>query len=105
MAEEVSCSSLAERFESSFRVGSIPEVFLVPDYISEDEEAALLSSARASTARWTVLSNRRLQTLGAPLSVSSLARLWWSFAREPTFHRRRQPVARHRPLALQSLTC
>lgn len=33
-------------------------------FISEDEEAVLLSSAKASTARWTVLSDRRLRDCG-----------------------------------------
>lgn len=68
-------TSLAERLESSFRVGSIPRVFVVPDFITTEEEVALLSSATASTARWKVLSNRRLQMLGARTSVWRLSPL------------------------------
>lgn len=65
-------SPLAERLESGFRVGPIPRVYVVPDFITKQEEDDLLSSARSSTARWTVLSNRRLQTLGAGAGVALL---------------------------------
>jgi len=35
------------------RVGNLPTLFYVPDYISAAEEAQLLSEVRSSKAKWT----------------------------------------------------
>jgi hypothetical protein len=40
-------------------------VWLVRDYIDAEEETSLLTAATSPAARWTRVSGRRLQALGA----------------------------------------
>ena len=46
------------------RVSQLRRVWLVPDYVDAEEEAALLAAATGPAARWTQVSGRRLQALG-----------------------------------------
>ncbi len=46
------------------RVSSLHSVWVVPDFVSVDEEASLLAAATAPAARWTRVSGRAVQTLG-----------------------------------------
>lgn len=63
-AESIDPHMLAERLNNNCRVGAVPTVFCIHDFVTPNEEAELLASAKSSTARWTVLSKRRLQALG-----------------------------------------
>jgi alkylated DNA repair protein alkB family protein 6 len=49
-----------------WRVGSLPDVFYVPDAVSPAVERELLAQARCGAAKWTALKSRRLQCYGAP---------------------------------------
>jgi alkylated DNA repair protein alkB family protein 6 len=46
------------------RVSPLSRVWLVPDYVDAEEEAALIAAASGPAARWTQVSGRRLQALG-----------------------------------------
>ena len=46
------------------RVSQLSRVWLMPDYVDAEEEAALLAAATGPAARWTQVSGRRLQALG-----------------------------------------
>ena len=46
------------------RVSQLSRVWLMPDYVDAEEEAALLAAATGPAARWTQVSGRRVQALG-----------------------------------------
>jgi alkylated DNA repair protein alkB family protein 6 len=50
-------------------VGGLPSISYVPDYLSADQEAALMAAATrgGAGARWTVVSGRRLQAHGGAI--------------------------------------
>ncbi|KAI3425123.1 hypothetical protein D9Q98_008895 [Chlorella vulgaris] len=54
-----------------FRVGSLPTVFYIPNYVSTEEEQALLTDLRASK-QWRTVSGRRLQNLGGIIHKQGL---------------------------------
>jgi alkylated DNA repair protein alkB family protein 6 len=47
------------------RVSRLRSVWVVPAYVDDETEAALLAAATGPAARWTHVSGRRLQALGA----------------------------------------
>lgn len=48
----------------SYRVGTLPSLYYIPDAISAEEEQRLLTELRASKQAWKTVSGRRLQNLG-----------------------------------------
>lgn len=52
-----------------YRVGSLPSLFLVPEYITVDWEARLLRDITDGRAAWTAISGRRLRSLGGVVSA------------------------------------
>ncbi len=44
------------KVSESFRVGDLPTVYCVPEYVSATEEASLLREINGSRARWTQVS-------------------------------------------------
>lgn len=59
-----------ERDLESYRVGSLPRIYYVPEFISEAQEAQLLCEIRASKFKWTQVSGRRLQNHGGVVHTS-----------------------------------
>ena len=55
----------------ALRVSQLPRVWLVPDFVDAEEEAALLAAATGPAARWTQVSGRRLQALGGVVHASA----------------------------------
>lgn len=48
-----------------FKVGHVPSVYVIPDYLSEEEEAGIIQSIDyAPKVRWKMMSGRRLQQWG-----------------------------------------
>mmetsp|Transcript_28745 Transcript_28745/g.80933 ORF Transcript_28745/g.80933 Transcript_28745/m.80933 type:complete len:236 (-) Transcript_28745:383-1090(-) len=58
-SDHSTASILSER-----RVGSLPKVHYIPEYVTEVQEARLLEEVRSSKAKWTQVSGRRLQNHG-----------------------------------------
>lgn len=56
----------------TFRQGTLPTIFYVPDYISQLDESQILDRIRASKSKWTQLSGRRLQHYGGMVHASCL---------------------------------
>ena len=38
---------------NTYRVGDLPDVFYIPDYISREEEQSLLNNINGTKAKWT----------------------------------------------------
>ena len=55
------------------RVSRLRRVWLVRDYVDAATEEALLGATTGAAARWTHVSGRRLQALGARTRACSLA--------------------------------
>jgi alkylated DNA repair protein alkB family protein 6 len=51
------------------RVGTLDSLFLVPDYVSEDQEARLLLEVAATKAGWRAVNGRTLLSLGGAVSA------------------------------------
>ncbi|KAI7728668.1 hypothetical protein M8C21_009666 [Ambrosia artemisiifolia] len=50
---------------NKFKVGSVPTVFYIPDFISDSDQNLLLNHINAApVSKWKVLKNRRLQNWG-----------------------------------------
>lgn len=47
-----------------FRVGSLPSLYVLPEFITAAEEQRLLAAVRAAKGKWTSVSGRRLQNHG-----------------------------------------
>ena len=47
-----------------YRVGPLPSVYVLPEFVTQAEEARLLAEVRAARAKWTTVSGRRLQNHG-----------------------------------------
>lgn len=52
----------------SFRCGKLPDLFYVPEFISTQQEAAILAQVQAIKAGWKEVSGRRLQSYGGQVS-------------------------------------
>ncbi|XP_047314539.1 LOW QUALITY PROTEIN: alpha-ketoglutarate-dependent dioxygenase alkB homolog 6-like [Impatiens glandulifera] len=58
---------------SKFMVGSIPSVYYIPDFITEQEQVQLLDNiTHAPIAKWKSLKNRRLQNWGGVVHEKGL---------------------------------
>ncbi|KAL8262919.1 hypothetical protein R6Q59_024268 [Mikania micrantha] len=56
-----------------FKIGSVPTVFYIPDFISYSDQTLLLNHIYASPAsKWKVLKNRRLQNWGGVVHEKGL---------------------------------
>ena len=55
-----------------YRVGQLPTLFLVHDYLSEDEQQRLLGEITSCRAKWTAVSGRRLQNHGGSVLGTGL---------------------------------
>lgn len=51
--ESTNTARLTPETLGEFRVGSLPSIFYVPGFVSEDEEERLLREVHASKAKWT----------------------------------------------------
>lgn len=61
----------AEKARDEHCVGPLARVWLVPDFVDEEQEASLLAAATGPAARWTQVSGRRLQALGGTVHESA----------------------------------
>lgn len=50
--------------DESHRVGDVPSIYYIPNWLSPQEEEVLLRCIHSGKLSWTQLSNRRLQNLG-----------------------------------------
>jgi alkylated DNA repair protein alkB family protein 6 len=53
------------------RVSQLQRVWVLTEYVSTDEEAALLAACTGPAARWTQVSGRRLQALGGTVHAAA----------------------------------
>ena len=53
------------------RVSQLPRVWVLPEYVDADEEAALTAACTGPAARWTQVSGRRLQALGGTVHAAA----------------------------------
>ncbi|KAG0558732.1 hypothetical protein KC19_10G049600 [Ceratodon purpureus] len=68
-----SSSASSSAWLERFRVGSLPTVYYVPDFVSATEEAALVQEVQgAPVAKWKTLKNRRLQNWGGVVHEKGL---------------------------------
>ncbi|MCD7471079.1 hypothetical protein HAX54_011363 [Datura stramonium] len=68
MAKTQPCGTLDE-----FRVGSVPTIFYIPDFITESEHDLLLNTIYdAPISKWKSLKNRRLQNWGGVVHEKGL---------------------------------
>lgn len=62
------CTADASSSLEAYRVGTLPSLFVLPDFISEALETQLLSNITASKAKWQKVKGRCLQEWGGTLS-------------------------------------
>jgi alkylated DNA repair protein alkB family protein 6 len=58
-----------EELEQRYRVGTLSSIYLVPEYVSPDQETSLLREILDGKAPWTAVSGRRLRSLGGAVSA------------------------------------
>eukprot|EP00775_Hariotina_reticulata_P014173 gene14173-14314_t len=57
---------------TAFKVGSLPNLYYISEYITPAEEAQILKEVHASQAKWVHLSGRRLQNHGGLVHSNGL---------------------------------
>lgn len=68
-----SSTSSSSSWLEPFRVGSLPTIYYVPDFVSEAQELSLLQQVQgAPVAKWKTLKNRRLQNWGGVVHEKGL---------------------------------
>eukprot|EP00850_Spirogloea_muscicola_P011408 SM000070S21374 [mRNA] locus=s70:564611:566560:- [translate_table: standard] len=74
-SEDAKSATKAAEQLARWRVGDLPTVYCVPDYLTPAEEALLLRQVYgAPSAKWRVVRNRRLQEWGAGAHISFISR-------------------------------
>lgn len=57
---------------ASHRIGELPSIFLIEDFISPFEEEQLLTNILSSKSKWKTVSNRRLQYYGGTVGKNGI---------------------------------
>ncbi|CAM8919435.1 unnamed protein product [Rhodiola kirilowii] len=64
---------MEEEAMSKFRIGSLPTLYYIPDFVTADEQTLLLNNInQAPLAKWKTLKNRRLQNWGGVVHEKGL---------------------------------